>query len=407
MTRNKFPVTRRQALAVSVGATIGSFTLPREWFLSSPERIPQSATGSWPMERHDPARTGYAPESNGLTRKPNVSWQATIADKDEIISHLVCSDKAVYATSNDTLYAFTAATGSQRWQTSQFGTLPWTESSFRRTENSLQVRNGPTLGNKQLFVGSRNHLAAVDLTDGSAQWGRRTSGTSTILRVGNTVYINNGDTAVAIDLQSGLERWKTSPTVGVYPYAYADGFIVGPAGGSDPSPVAAINASTGKREWTTPIKIESPVSSIPTHRPNPCIVNGAIYYGSGPLYALTLTDGTVRWSHSIGATGVSLTPVSDGSAVYFVLDDSVRAIDAESGKLRWRVDLPALETPALIDGTLYVGLEHGIAALDSATGDEQFRVTLSETETVSSSPIIAGGTVYLALGQTLYALTDK
>ncbi|UPM44833.1 hypothetical protein [Halocatena salina] len=82
MTQNGSPVTRRQALAVGVGATIGSFMLPRGWFLSPPERTPQITTGAWPMERHDPARTGHTPVANGLTGTPNVSWQATITDND-------------------------------------------------------------------------------------------------------------------------------------------------------------------------------------------------------------------------------------------------------------------------------------------------------------------------------------
>ncbi|UPM44832.1 hypothetical protein [Halocatena salina] len=57
---------------------------------------------------------------------------------------------------------------------------------------------------------------------------------------------------MALDLRSGLERWKTSTATGVLPYAYADGFIVGLAGDSDPSPLAAINVPTGEKEWTRP-----------------------------------------------------------------------------------------------------------------------------------------------------------
>ncbi|MFC7192459.1 PQQ-binding-like beta-propeller repeat protein [Halocatena marina] len=139
-----------------------------------------------------------------------------------------------------------------------------------------------------------------------------------------------------------------------------------------------------------------------------CITNETIYCGAGPLYALNLTDGSTRWTYPLGTGETALNPVSDGSAVYLVSDDSVRALDAESGELRWRVDLPGIESiPTLTDGTLYVALEDGLAALDSTTGNERFRVTVPDSGTVSTSPIVAGDAVYLAFDQTLYALTAQ
>lgn len=109
MARNRSPVTRRQALAVGVGATIGSLMLPREWFQSSPDQTTQIDTRSWPMERHDPARTGYAPDANGPTEIPDVSWQATIIDEESGLNWLACSEETVYAATEHTLSAFTAA----------------------------------------------------------------------------------------------------------------------------------------------------------------------------------------------------------------------------------------------------------------------------------------------------------
>lgn len=268
------------------------------------------------------------------------------------------------------------------------------------------IRNVPTVSDEQLLIGTRYHLYAVDRTDGSALWEYQTWGTGAIVCDGNTVYVTKRGYTVAIDIRSGLERWKTPIDESVYPYAYAEGFVIGPTP-DHPNSVGAINAATGTREWTAePTEIGGSAFPYP-YRPSPCIVNGTIYYGSGPLYALNLTDGTIRWEHSVGITDAELTPVSDGSVVYFVHDDSVRAIDAESGDLRWRVDLSAYGAPALIDGTLYVGLEHGLVALDSKTGNERFRVTLSKSEYNRSSPIVAGGTVYIKSHQTLYALSDQ
>ncbi|WP_185715603.1 outer membrane protein assembly factor BamB family protein [Halocatena pleomorpha] len=181
-------------------------------------------------------------------------------------------------------------------------------------------------------------------------------------------------------------------------------FVVGDRSGNPTTrQIGAVDVSTGTREWKRSIGISNPF-----YQPSLCIVNGVIYCRTGPLYALNLTDGSTRWSYPLGTSDANLEPVSDGSTVYFVLNDSVRALDAESGELRWRVDLPGVASrPTLTDGTLYVGLENGLAALDSTTGNERFRVTISDSGTVSTSPIIAGGTVYLAADQTLYALTAQ
>jgi outer membrane protein assembly factor BamB len=400
MSRNRSPVTRRQALAAGVGATIGGVTLPRQWFKNAPKHTTQIAPGSWPMERYDPARTGYAPDADGPTQTPDISWQATVADEDEYLSQLVCSEETVYAATEHTLTAVTAATGKRRWQTKSFGT-------FFDYDKPLVVEAGPSLGDGQLLLGSYHNLYAVDQTDGSARWKYRLkSSVKSILRVGNTVYVVSGigrdASLMAIDIHSGLKRWKTNPSQGTRPYAYAHEYVVGQVIDHDQS-IGAVDVSTGMREWKRSIGI-----SDSFYQPSLCIANGTIYCGTGPLYALNLTDGSTRWSYPLGTSDAGLEPVSDGSAVYFVLDDSVRALDAESGELRWRVDLPGVASiPTLTDGTLYVGLEDGLAALDSTTGNERFRVTVSDSGTVSTSPIIAGGTVYLAFDQTLYALTAQ
>ncbi len=400
MSRNRSPITRRQALAVGVGATIGSVTLPKQWFKSAPNLPTQTSAGSWPMDRYDPARTGYAPDVDGPIQTPDISWQATVAVGDEYVSQLVCSTETVYAATEHTLTAVTAETGKRRWQTESFGTL-------LDYDKPLVVKAGPSLGGGQLLLGSFPNLYAVDQTDGSARWKLTLRGNvRSILLVGNAVYavtgIGDNGSLIAIDVNSGLKRWKTEPSQGIRPYAYAQEYVVGQVIDHDQS-IGAIDVSTGAREWKRSIEISNPL-----YRPSLCIANGIVYCGTGPLYALNLTDGSTRWSYPLGTNNANIEPVSDGSIVYFVRNDSVHALDAESGELRWRVNLSGVVgIPTLTDRTLYVGLEDGLAALDSTTGNERFRVTISNPGTVSTSPIIAGGTVYLAVDQTLYALTSQ
>lgn len=350
------------------------------------------------MERHDPARTGYALHTAGSIKDPAVAWHTSLGD-DLPELELVSSSNLVYVTSNRALTAVDAATGNRQWRTTQFGLFPW-------NDERLFVETTPTLCENRLLVISGVSLYAVTPADGSAQWEYEAgSNFSETLSAGNTVYALSGDVLIAVDATSGLERWKTRVGSGVYPKAYAQEYIVGPVTDRD-GVFGAVDASTGSIKWTRNIGIND------VSRTGACITNDTVYCGTGPLYALNLSDGSTQWTRSLNTTDAELKPVSDGTTVYFVIGESNRvlALDANTGDVRWSTTLQGIEddsAPALTAETLYVSLTHGVVAFDRSTGDERFRVRLSETEGSASSPIVTGNTLYTRIDTTLYALTDQ
>lgn len=397
MQQIRSPITRRRALVGGVGAAVGSLTLPRRWFTEPSNRSGSAERNAWPMDRHDPARTGYT-QSDGPTEKPTVAWQTTVGDEHTSFRGLVCSSEQVYLSSHGQLIAVDAETGKRQWEIDRIGTLPW-------TDGKLSIQGPPSISNDRLIVTSDTTVYALDPADGSPQWGYKTnSSPSAVFAVGNTVYIasNIGNEAplAAVDTTTGLERWKTRSETGVHPQAYAQGRIVGPVI-AEAGTFGAVEAATGSVEWTQAVKGDS------MYRNGPCITNDTVYWGTGPVYALALEDGAIRWTHTLDTTDSHLKPVSDGSSVYLAVSESNRvlALDGSTGDVRWHKQIQdnlGWGAPTLTDEMLYIGLEHGVVALDTETGAEQFRV--QKTKTAGTDPILAGSTLYVMLDKTLYAL---
>ncbi|NEU56538.1 PQQ-binding-like beta-propeller repeat protein [Halorussus sp. MSC15.2] len=354
------------------------------------------------MQRRDPARTGYVPDVDGPRERSEVRWRATLSDDRATRTWLVCSAGTVYAVSDRTIHAFDVTTGELSWQTSRLGTLPW-------SNRPMRVKTSPVLDGERLLVGSSVSLYALDRARGRTRWEYKTnSSLDETLRAGSTVYVSSfvgtGDRLVAIDTRSGLERWKTPPDEGVHPSAYAEGYIVGPVIEGDGS-FGAVGATTGTTEWVRNLHLDS------GRRGGPCIANDTVYCGTDPVYALNLDDGTTRWSRSLSAAGEEVRPISDGSRVYLSFGETGRvvALDVDTGETSWSVELrDGVEesTPALAGDTLYVGLEDGVAAFDASSGEQRFRVSKPESANRTNSPIVAGGTLYVLLGRTLYALGE-
>src|SRR3954467_9919340 len=144
---------------------------------------------------------------------------------------------------------------------------------------------------------------------------------------------------------------------------------------------------------------------------SPAVANGTVYVGSGDghLYALQLATGERRWRFDAGSA-VASSPAVGGGLVYATArDGSIFAVDAATGARRWRLttqpELPLpwghesgdyfLSSPAYVDGTVVVGAGDGaVYALDATTGKQKWR---AQTEgRVRASPAVANGRVYAA-----------
>jgi outer membrane protein assembly factor BamB len=185
--------------------------------------------------------------------------------------------------------------------------------------------------------------------------------------LGHTLYLDDDDaSAKAIDARNGHKLWEHK--LGT---------------------LAAASPAIGIQQKLLFV----PILSRHGHRP-----------GDGGLFALSLKDGRVRWSHIVGA-GTESSPLAYGNAVY--LGDqagNVYSFNASTGRVNWRFQATSAVKggPAYADGKIFFGDYSGRAyALDARTGHKVWAVTTSGTAfgfgsgNFYSTPAVAFGRVYM------------
>ncbi|MBM4421856.1 MAG: hypothetical protein FJ030_00525 [Chloroflexi bacterium] len=214
-------------------------------------------------------------------------------------------------------------------------------------------------------------------------------------RVGKVVLVAPpGGPLIALDVESGALRWQYDPPEGLWERSYAADerrVFVGLPGGR----MAALDSETGKVQWERDlgIDIQSPpliangalyasttfvgpglagdangkaklfalatadgreLWSFETDNyilQTPAIGGGTLYVGGsyrGPggveegghtrIYALSISDGALRWVYESTDGFVKRIYATESVAAFVAYQDFVSGLDADTGNLRWRVE---------------------------------------------------------------------
>lgn len=343
------------------------------------------------MFRADAAHTGAMP-GPGPQGIPSVAWKAPTGGP--VDASPVIADGTVFVTSRDGfLHAVDPMTGATTWRLALGG------------EGTIST---PAVVDGVVYVGSEGGVFAVDAASGVPLWSVATSdavGSSPVVVEGVVFVGDRMGVLLALDAETGQERWRietdlsiaSSPLVvdGVV-YAAAVISFVEYIGG-----VFAVDAETGAELWSAWV----PILSSPTYS------DGVLYFGDlfGTFYALDAASGQELWQTTI-AEDISASPaVVDGVVYVGTWEGIVFALDAGTGGELWRFDTgePELMASAgVADGTVYVAGGAGtLFALAAKSGTEVWRVPIPGDGI--SSPLVAGGYVFVGGGDGLYAIGDE
>jgi outer membrane protein assembly factor BamB len=306
-----------------------------------------------------------------------------------------------------------------------FGGLQW------RVQTGGPVRSSPVVAGGVVYIGSSDGAVyAIEARSGDIRW-RRDLGSA----VSSTPAVWNGLViAAALDgrvfalrAADGRPAWTfrtSAPRPLIWGFESGETWISSPAVaggvvliGSRDGNVYALDATTGKERWR--YGADARVYS------SPAVAGNAVFVGAqdGTLHAIDRLSGRGLWhfetegkklrSQAFGfdRTTIQSTPAVAGGVVYFGARDGwVYAVDAETGREKWRLDHKVSwinSSPAISSGVVYVGSSDGhfIQAIDAATGEERWRTPA--TGIVWSSPAADRERIYVGEGDgTLYAL-DK
>ncbi|MFC6769516.1 PQQ-binding-like beta-propeller repeat protein [Natrinema soli] len=228
--------------------------------------------------------------------------------------------------------------------------------------NSLAIADG------MLYVAADNHLHAVDLATEELEWKKQVNASPSAHPTvsDKRVYAGTKDGVVAVERGSDTVLWRND--IGI----------------SSVNPVIAEEAVVGTQNLVLHRFDPESGDEKPLH-------NMRDYQGGGPHTNVpAVTDGTV----------------------YFAGENTLYAVDIETGEVEWEFENPAGEplgesNPAVKDGTVYVGGEdQRLYAIDANNGSEEWSFTVNAS--VKCSPSIADGTIYFggagAGAQKLFAI---
>lgn len=254
-----------------------------------------------------------------------------------------------------------------------------------RKEIGAPARSGPTLvGGRLHFTTLDNQLLALSVARGERAWSYQAASTSTTVLA---------DAAPAI----------------------SDGFVVA---GFSSGELVSVRQDSGVLVWSDSLASSGGRSSqvdLSAVRALPVIDNGRVFAIGigGLLVSLDLRSGRRLWEREIGG---GQTPWIAGDWLFVQsLDQSLAAISADDGRVRWIQDLPRWDNPAkkrdpifwsgplMASGKLILaGTSELAVSVDPVSG--RILGTQGVSGPVSIAPVAAAGTLlFLSDGGTLQA----
>ncbi len=260
-----------------------------------------------------------------------------------------------------------------------------------------RIVSSPVLQDKTLYFGGDDgNIYAVDSETGRQIWKRTTGGPvpSTPAVANGVVYAPSYDGKFyALDAQTGAIRWKF--------------------------------ATEGERRFEAKgihglePKNQTIVDQYDVFLSSPVAVDGSVYFGSGDgnLYALDAVTGKLKWKLKAGDV-VHSSPAFANGILYFGDWDSVLyAVDASTGKEKWKFQagqddmihnqVGFQSSPAVANGVVYVGCrDSNVYALDAATGQEKWRFNNEMSWVISSPAVTQGKVIFATSDSSLYHVLD-
>lgn len=380
---------------------------------SSQASAPETVEGNWPSFQYDTRNIGFNPDAAGPSTCPSRLWQFRVSPDGptsdinySILTPPVVQDGTLFTRDNkNTLYALDASTGSVQWTIDLPGWYIY----------------GPTYDDGTLYLTAGRHLLAIDVKSQSIEWSRivpspnRQIDESEREWMGAPPAVSDGrvfvgtvhDIFCAFDATNGDLQWyqpipqrdstpdengqsgtfDTHKTIYSGQPAVHDGVVsVADMSGQ----LYALDAETGEPLWS--YQPEGQPESAPTIYDDTVFVSG-----TGGIYAVSLTDGTLKWRYGDGIYAGG-SPAIAGNTLVAVAGDSYAernlvGLDVRSGELRWETPAGTSwdASPSIAGDSVVIGLQSGLLAVKLTTGETLWS---AESGPVTGAPVLVDDMVF-------------
>lgn len=328
------------------------------------------------LERAGPGRSGALPQISAL---PSLSlyWQTSFPN-DTTSPPLCAAGLLLFGDEAGLLWAMDVERGEVRW-------------TF---DAGRPILAAPAVSGGIVYVAAGDRLYALEAENGLFLWSASADDriVASPLLLGDLLFFGTeGGTFYALEARRGTERWNFEAGDAILtPAAGSQGTVLfGDASGL----LYALDAVRGTLRWYVELE-QTPAP--------PSIAGGTVYVGlsggmaGGRVVALSLADGSVRWSTALSGDVSSALAVGD-EAIYAVTDlGYVVALGQEDGRLRWQVRLEGIpNAPLLVGRTLVLADAAGsVHLLDMESGEE--RAVRSDLTPFGTPPDFCQNRVLLA-----------
>ena len=369
----------------------------------------------WPMLGRDPSHAGLNSLPGGVP-EGRIIWQMETDAPFESSPAVV--DGMVYVSTGDKrVMALNAESGEVAWETHVGG----------------PVASSPAVAGELVYVGLRDsRVVALSTASGELVWEHLTGGyivASPTVKNG-IVYIGSSDEILyALDAQTGEEFWSFKAEGRLHASPAVSDEVIGIV--SQGREVQVLDAPTGRLRLDFNIAGESVA---------PPALDGDLLYAADSRGAIVGIDwrqkqlpfeklarfirtqlfvwqfvGTLPppkgyvWNFRQRGHRFQSSPAMGHDHLFAVSDTGILfAFNRPEGTLAWRARLDNGTTggPSVADDIVYVGDKGGtIYGFDAPSGEERWRFTVDARDDIVSTPVIAGGTMFVTTENgVLYAI---
>jgi outer membrane protein assembly factor BamB len=324
-----------------------------------------ASSGRFEQFQGDPAHSGQLPDAGAPTGGVETAWTADVGDGIALGAGI--ADGTVIAPSSETsLAAYSLSDGSTLWE--------------YEAENPVQ--GFPSISGDTVFVGTGElyeeggKLVAVSIADGGERWAVEEGKYGILPTITEELALfssGSGGTVYAVSKTDGAVAWRFSPetdvTLGVT--ALADGVVYAT---TDSGTLYALDVADGTVRWSAETGIDTP--NLQTVGDLVAMPNNS----GDQVFAFERSDGSERWSfenEDVGRGGGAAAPAVTSAGVLFSSGDALHLLDAASGEVEWRAELPSgaynVTAPVVADGVVYASNGADIRAFELADGTELWR----------------------------------